>query len=400
MDPMTAIGAGLSLVDTVGGWITGRDNMEKQAQLSYNQWKRQFDETNRYNTPANELKRYSQIGVNPFVTKEGATMFGKSMSGAVPQSVLPQFTPGFNFANSYNQVMNGLLLGSQTQGQNIQNTRLGDMLDAQKMLLIRKAGHEDLMNEYQKMANDVFQKTGEEHARAVVKNILEDTALKSSNILLNKDLSKEAANKALEALANKTLLEAKEKLARKDYDFFEQRFEIWKKEALAHVDTYKSESSKNYAQGQYYKEEAETERQIRSYKVNEKILENGIKAIDFMNKKEFDRDIQATQLATLIEQMEIAAKENNVYYFRFATEVLKAMNDGVMNWVLGKGLLKVGKGARTKEALQKQVKQAKESGNLEEGTFEHIDQLLKNKDKIRNDYGELEEILEYAAHHG
>lgn len=348
MNPLVAAGlisAGGSMLSGLVSDYTGKQNMERQAQLSYENWKKQFDETNRYNLPIKELTRWSAAGVNPLFNMHSAQMVGTGSSRAVPQSITPQFAP-IDLGSNFNTIMNALLSARNIQGKSIENSRLGDMLDAQIKLNLQKAGYQELMNDYQAMANDVYQRYGSMHERAKIKNLMKDTALKASQILLNDDLSEEAAASAMHHLASEAHERALAVLGQKEIDYFDRKFNVWSNLAKSQIHANNAGASKDVQVGKYYNELGISEHKLRDPRYTSLILENGLRAIDF----EYKGQEKPYELKTLEEAAAIAEKNNDTYYARFVTELIGAVaNSAVSITAAGK----MYKGMKAIDTMQK-----------------------------------------------
>lgn len=75
------------------------EQMEKQSELSYNQWQKQFDYENSYNDPSQVLSRYSVAGVNPAAVlgSSGVAVQGTMSGGSAPSPAggMPHASGGY-----------------------------------------------------------------------------------------------------------------------------------------------------------------------------------------------------------------------------------------------------------------------------------------------------------------
>lgn len=64
------------------------EQMEKQSELNYNQWQKQFDYENDYNDPTKLFSRYAAAGVNPAAVlgSSGVSVQGTMSGGSVPMA--------------------------------------------------------------------------------------------------------------------------------------------------------------------------------------------------------------------------------------------------------------------------------------------------------------------------
>lgn len=380
-------GGGVSLVSSIAekatDYFLNRNSADHQANLNYDTWKKEFDVQNAYNNPQQELARYAAVGLNPYVSTEGSSMIGGSTSrnNMGSSAVAPVgYTPPP--ATSFNSAMQAILALSQARGQNIRNSKLGALIDAQIEDLLKKAGYNEVMTDFQQMANEVYNEIGRKKARAEYQNLLSDLAKKSSEILLNNNLTEKAAAEALEAHAREGLARARSFLTKKEIESYETRLNAW-------LNLTKSQISANHASAFKNVAEGNTENALRPHRVTSAVLENGIKAIAFGNDKDFSHDERQFARDLLESQSSIKHKEDVLYYWRFAMDVLQAVVDGVMTVTKAGFFLKAAKSAGSKGKLDsKSVR-----NELDSYGFDNIDQLINNKDKIQNDYGTLMEIL-------
>lgn len=358
-------------------YFTSRSQQEYASELQYTNWKRMFDYASAYNSPANQLRRSAQVGINPFVSPSGATSVAFGRQDAAPSAAAP-VAPGspFDFGSSFSQVMQALLTSSQVKRAGIENSRLGEFLDAQIRHQISEAGLAEVNTAYQEMANEVYAQYGKMEQRAKLKNLFKDLAVKESQILLNSAEADYDYHKALEALASEAHLRAKAVLGQKEIDVFDARFQKWLEFTDSQITANRAGASRDTAV-------ARTENELRSERKRELILENGLRAIAFESEDEFSRSERQVLLDRSIEEAEIASKENNLYYYKFAVDVLKAVAQGAMSATFGYKLLKTTKAAK---ASGKTAKAAKSKDDFEKvvnesAEFDNFYGGLSAKDK-------------------
>lgn len=355
-------GAASSLIGGGLSYLTGRSSQERAAELQWENWKKMFDYQAEYNKPVNQLKRSAAVGVNPFVSPTGAQMVGMSSQ----QMGAPASAPGasavpFEFGSNFNQILQGLLNYRSSIGKDIENSKLPEWFDAQIREKLVHAGYEDVMSQGQELANEITRLYGKMEKRAQISNLMKDTLLKASQIMLNDDLGELAAQQRLTELARESHYRAEAVLGQKNIDAFDTRLNAW-------LDTVKSEQAANYSSAHLRREQALTENRLRDERYTELVIENGLRGIQFANEDEFSHQDREQALRYSIEQADLLSKENNVFYWRFAVDVLKAVADGVISATFASKLLKFGKAGKEAKTAEEFQKKAKKVGDI----MEHV----------------------------
>lgn len=379
-------GAASSLIGGGLSYITGRSSQERAAELQWENWKRMFDYQADYNKPINQLKRSAQVGVNPFVSPTGAQMVSMNSQQIGAPAAAPGASPvPFEFGSNFNQILQGLLNYRSSVGKDIENSKLSDWFDAQIREKLVHAGYEDVMTQGEEMANEITRLYGKMEKRAKIQNIMKDTLLKASQIMLNDDLGELAAQQRLTELAKESHYRALAVLGQKDIDSYDTRLDAW-------LDTVKSQQAANYSSAEESHERAATERKLRDERYTELVIENGLRGIQFANEEEFSHQDREQALRYSIEQADLLSKENNVFYWRFVVDVLKAVADGVISATFASKLLKFGKAGKDAKTAEEFKNKANKVGDI----MEHVGEpsgkgsgapvFPRDKDKYPNLY--------------
>lgn len=378
MNILASAAAGLagSVGSGLVNYLTGRSSQEYAAQLQLENWKKQFDYENQYNLPVNQLKRWASVGVNPFFNSSNSSMVGASTAQMSPQASAPSPFP-FDFGSSFSQILSGLLNAASVKGKSVESDKMGEFLDAQTRKLIADAGYSETMQRYQNMANEVYSLYGRSKAGAELKNLLMELGVKSADMILKQSEAGYYDQKQIESLATEAYYRAKSVLGQKEIDTFQERFDMFLKEAESRIKANTAGATKDIAL-------AKTEDALRSDRKVELQLENGLRAIQFTNEEEFSRSDRQIALDTAIEAMELKHKENQLYYWKFGVDVLKAVASGALSATLGFKLFKAAKSA--KAAKGSKVAKAKDKNEFnnsldESAEFDDFYDGLSRSDK-------------------
>ena len=333
-------GAASSVAGTLTSWLTGRSSQEHAANLQFDNWKKMFDYEAAYNSPVNQLRRASKAGVNPFVSPTGSQMLQMASAHGTPNASIPVAFGSEGFGTSFSQIMQGLLAAQAAEGKGIENKKLASVLDSQIQANWARAGYEQSLADFQKMENEVYSEFGRKKARNEVRKLYGEIAKQSSEIFLNEQLSEKAAAERLESLTRFAHEQAKAALTQKELDVFDQKFDIWKNLTMSQIQANKASAYESYKTGEFHAEQAQTEKEIRSFRKDAMTLENGLKAVAFNNENKYSDSERAVALDAAISTAEIKDKENKLYYARFAIEVFNAVVNGIFDVAFAKGMLK------------------------------------------------------------
>ena len=399
--PSIATGGALGVVDTGLSMLTGRSNMQYQSDLAFENWKKQFNMINEYNKPINQLKRYAAAGVNPFVNPSGSQMVGMSSSAAVPQSAMPSFSPVNGFGNSFSQIMSGLLSAAQAKGKSIENSKLGEFLDAQIREKLSQAGHQEVLAELDGVKLSLEKEFGKSKYRSEIYKSFSAAAQSFTQALLNRDF--EPALKASETWKNNMeglLSKAKKDLTDLEYSELETRLYYLDDMLLGDIEVKRSERSKNLADAYKAREEGRTQESVR--RLNSA---NAFRSEAEGNKfyEEYQR-LSHTEKAfvdKLTAEAEIERKKNAVFSWKFGAELAKAVGMGVIGLTGAGKLWKFFRGVRSVEAARNIANQNKKSvGDITEHLAKPKEKGTApdwNDPKVQEQYPTLSSIFRHGG---
>lgn len=351
--PSIVGGVAGSIADNGLSMLTGRSNMQAQADIQFDNWKKQFDLVNEYNKPINQLSRWSDVGVNPFVNPSGSQMVGASSSQASPSTSMPSFSPASGFGNTFSQLMQGLLSAQQAKGKGIENEKLSDFISAQIRNQLSQAGHAEVLQELDQLKVDFEKEFGRSKYKASIFKELSDGLASYSKALLNRDfeparLSSETWRNNLEGL----LAKAKKDMTDLEYQDLETRLYYLDDMLQGDLEVKRSESTRNRAEAFKAREEGRTQESVR--RLNSM---NAFKSEAEGNKfyAEYER-LQHTEKAfvdKLISEASIEHKKDRVFSWQFGIELAKAVALGAMSITGAAKLWRLLRGAQSAGAAVK-----------------------------------------------
>ena len=164
------------------GWKYQRDLQQQSSELQYENWLKQFNAQNAYNSPSSEVARMLAAGINPFVSNNGSTVTAGSSSmpaaASAPSSSSPSIASAPSLAGSFSEFSQGIKDISQAIGQNIHNSKAKAILDAELDKLLKDNANKDLENVIRGIEIDFLPKIKD----AELRNILKDTDLKIAKV--------------------------------------------------------------------------------------------------------------------------------------------------------------------------------------------------------------------------
>lgn len=148
-------------------------NAQRLSSQEYqsDEWTRQFNMQNEYNTPAQQAARLRAVGINPQVALSGDSakvVTGSSVSAPNGSSPSPApspmasghhglspvpFTPGTNLAQDLSQVAGALDSFGKAVGQGLENTLAAKTMQSMISMKSAQAMGQELMNQGQKTLN-------------------------------------------------------------------------------------------------------------------------------------------------------------------------------------------------------------------------------------------------------
>lgn len=193
-------------------------------QFQSDEWTRQFNLTNAYNTPAEQAKRLQQARINPAVAFQGTqTSAMSSASPAAPSgaSGLSAFDPsgvlslGFR---SQESLMNRLKLFNEVQKGRYE---ISDVLPAQVRGILASAANDEVENEIRQFDLGIKKIFGRNMENAKLQNLLVDYEVKLAEQKLKIKQGEVADADILLKESERLLNEAKKHLTNKEYQKLE-----------------------------------------------------------------------------------------------------------------------------------------------------------------------------------
>lgn len=193
-------------------------------QFQSDEWTRQFNLTNAYNTPAEQAKRLQQARINPAVAFQGTqTSAMSSASPAAPSgaSGLSAFDPsgvlslGFR---SQESLMNRLKLFNEVQKGRYE---ISDVLPAQVRGILASAANDEVENEVRQFDLGIKKIFGRNMENAKLQNLLADYEVKLAEQKLKLKQGEVADADILFKESERLLNESKKHLTNKEYQKLE-----------------------------------------------------------------------------------------------------------------------------------------------------------------------------------
>lgn len=335
--------------DALGGAVSGASSQgdskdlinlqyDRQAQenalnrqFQSDEWTRQFNMTNAYNTPAEQAKRLQQARINPAVAFQGTqTSAMSSASPAAPSgaSGLSAFDPsgvlslGFR---SQESLMNRLKLFNEVQKGRYE---ISDVLPAQVRGILASAANDEVENEIRQFDLGIKKIFGRNMENAKLQNLLADYEVKLAEQKLKIKQGEVADADILLKESERLLNEAKKHLTTKEYQKLEVELRYYGKRLQSEIRALNAQAHRDEAS-------AQTEDVLRGFRedllANEAEVSNETKLakIDMLESEAFmkhfknkaDQREAERRLSYVRHQIE---KRNNSALFR---EV-----DDFLNW--------------------------------------------------------------------
>lgn len=318
-----------------------RELTQMQYRLSNENWENQFKIESEYNTPANQRARMEQAGFNPFVSQaaDNGTINMPAQTGAGGASVNP--VP--NYQESYSRAA---LAGLQGIHQGLVNDRTKEMLNATLQNILADSANKDAETEYRQIMSDIEKSYGKMLRRKELNKLQAEI-----QEITARAVREESQGKYFDAAAFEADMRAAMEIALgKKYDSEKQLIDLDIKSysrriasllrlqgaqataASASAEESKASAKELGARAEKESEEAETIRQLRPEQKQGMQLENAIKKVQkaVQEKTGLDKalaEVANTQLVNrkLVQEIEKAYKENNVFYADFCVSVLSRL---------------------------------------------------------------------------
>jgi hypothetical protein len=256
MDPVTIgalVGGGASAFNAVSQSIQNRANRRFSREM--------FDKTNAYNTPAQQIKRMKEAGLNPALMYQG-TPQNTAQRADVPEGHAPQIDP--EAFSKIAQQLSASNLSSETAAQMATKT---DLLNTNINLLNTKM---DDINSQIKLRNE-----------GQLPNIQADTKLKESNINVN-----ESHITNNQVLADKIVQETKN--LKQQYTQSSQLFPISKQHQQATINSINAETNR-------------VNQQIKAFPAQQQLVLQKMKA----EIKQLGSNVTSAQIEQVLKRYEV-----------------------------------------------------------------------------------------------
>ena len=225
---------------------------QKNREWQSNEWTRQFDLTNEYNDPSNQVARLARAGINPALAFQGvsgqvgqssASPSAPSGSSTPVTSPIPDslFTRDYQSVEAFSRSIEALSRLGSNQAEK-------PLKEAATRNLLNQAAHEEVKMqlsefEYQMklIYGDALENARVNQALANYQNILQDTLLKAAQ-------TGYYDNEALVAAARKLVLESEEELNHEQLKLLRNEVKYAPKRLQAMIDFYNSTARQQNAQ--------------------------------------------------------------------------------------------------------------------------------------------------------
>lgn len=288
---MGIFGAGLQ-----NDWA--RDNMrlakdlnkelqEHSADLEQRNWQTQFDKTNAYNLPSNQVGRLLAAGVNPFIDTSTAAPVAGSATSPAPSGVgvagvSPLPAPEVNLAGSIRT-----LVSAAKDAKELPFVQ--EQIQAHIKNLLAQAANEQEKTEINRIAKEIQQEFGKQTAEKSLK-LLNERINEVRSIIDKNDME------GLRAFSESLLNDAKRALTAKEYDAFDAKFQKL-------LELWQSEITQNRASAVHHTASADYEH----WQAEGQKIKNGIDALIYKRDKEtFDDVVSKIKNESSISEANVA----------------------------------------------------------------------------------------------
>lgn len=177
------VSTGVNALGSVIGGISNNRQQEKLLQFQNDYSERMWNESNEYNKPINEYRRYVEAGLNPaYFMGNGAGLSSPIASSSAPTPAGDMQSPFSGLADS---ISRGLGLELQKKQLDLTESKLNqDILESDAR--IKKLAQETASIEIENSWKDIISQKTVENLDATFKKLVSDVALNDSHISLNK----------------------------------------------------------------------------------------------------------------------------------------------------------------------------------------------------------------------
>lgn len=348
MDWSALAGPAVSLASTILSNKANRSNTRLSYQLAQENWQKQFDFTNAYNSPANQLKLYSSIGVNPYVNSQNSAMIGGASSNAQPQFHPLQSAP-VDYSNSLQQVMSAILASSQAAGQNITNKHTDDLLNAQLQKQLKDANLTELQADLASIEKDYKRLFNNAQLRKMFteyQKLLVDISVGHAE---EKHITAQTLRERSEAFLNA----ARTHLTQRQVDELDIKLEHLSEYYVELIETEQAKQEESRSAAAYDNARKKTEDDLRTGRVDygKALAETERSKADIAGK--YAEEEKETIIGKLQEELSILQKDDDTYYYRLVQGILTDIAIGAVGAGVAGRLFKFAKGLSKLRSIKK-----------------------------------------------
>lgn len=324
---------------------------QQAAELAQNNWLQQFDKQtaftkemwnaeNEYNSASAQVQRLMAAGINPsaYLGQAGLNA-GAASSAGTPSPSGASGAPGNAALSStrgfYTPISQSALALEQAKGQNITNDKLSDKISSEIEKNLATAKYQDSLT----AATDLNRYVTSLKAPKEIKYLSGLIEYYAAQTAVADEQKRTEIARQLQLKSEELLNETKSKLTDKERERIEQLLPYVAQSAQQTIKESESRTAYNYASAEESRERAESERTFRTARLVGLQLDNDIKDLqkEFNAKTMSDRvaqvsrDLEATGLANreLVQKIEKAYKENNIFYLKEFGSIFKDVMQGV-----------------------------------------------------------------------
>ena len=323
------------------------------AMREQNEWNRQqaidmFRMENEYNTPAQQMQRLRDAGINPAVALGGsATSIANSGDASTPtaaglptpvtpQIVSPHFQPVTPFTGGLIQALGDFSKMSLNEAQsNRINTLLEDELRGLK-----------LDNDAQRIANNFEMQFGSPRRQAEYNLLVGQLAKEMSSASLM-DVQKETeVEKQLNLMYDSFVKKAQAHFTQKELNVFDEKWNYAKKDYFERWRVNHSVINANNASARLSNAKADTEDAIRQFNVDIARFQSELYGMDkdaragafaeecaaIIKEMQNRGRISDAEAKELEERAEEARKHNTMFYYDWFFDKVERINNGANQW--------------------------------------------------------------------
>lgn len=311
---------------------------EKNRQWQSDEWMRQFNASNEYNTPENQAKRLAAAGINPAVAFGSSGTGTSALSNASPSAPSggTSFSPSPDYSSvltrgfvSQESLFNRLKMMNEIKRGGIENEFIGQKMEAEINQIIADISNTEAQTKVTNFNQKLNEMFGISHRSKELQKLKADTVRSYADAFLASQQGSEVDASIFEKHSNALLNYAKKHLTDKQV----QQLEL----ALPFVvSDIKSQINLRNSQSNEANQRAETERQLRASRVDLAGLEADLarnrlrfsddtlyKRIELVNQSLLNsKNINEQQKETLKRMSHITSWQEFDRYFNYVTRLL------------------------------------------------------------------------------